>query len=264
MRIGIIGFGFVGQAIGWSYQHKAELVIRDPKLVDSASLDQFVDCDAIFICVPSPSTEDGHCDTTILEDTLKELLFVNINKQIPIISKVTAPPSVYTRLQQEYPNLVYCPEFLTAANNVADYANSNYFVLGGNYDWCVKARTAIHQGVPLVHNKFTIVDIKTASLYKYMMNTYLATKVTFMNDFKLLADAEGVAWDDLKHLSKADNRIGNTHMNVPGPDGQYGWGGGCFPKDVAAIIMEAIDKNVDFELLDRVETINKKHRRKND
>jgi UDPglucose 6-dehydrogenase len=96
------------------------------------------------------------------------------------------------------------------------------------------------------------------------MNTYLATKVTFMNDFKMLADAEGVAWDDLKYLSKADNRIGDTHMNVPGPDGQYGWGGGCFPKDVAAIIMEAIDKKVDFELLDRVETINKKHRRKND
>jgi len=256
MRIGIIGFGFVGQAIWWSYQYKAELVIRDPKLVDSASLDQLASCDAIFVCVPSPSTEDGHCDTTILEDTLKELSFVTIDKQIPVISKVTA------RLQEQYPNLVYCPEFLTAANNVADYANSNYFVLGGGYDWCVKARTAIHQGVPLVHDQFTIVDIKTASLYKYMMNTYLATKVTFMNDFKLLADAEGVAWDDLKYLSKADNRIGNTHMNVPGPDGQYGWGGGCFPKDVAAITMEAIDKNVDFELLDRVETINKKHRRK--
>jgi UDPglucose 6-dehydrogenase len=264
MHIGIIGFGFVGQAIWWSYQYKAELVIRDPKLVDSASLDQLASCDAIFICVPSPSTKDGHCDTAILEDILKELSFVTINKQIPVISKVTAPPSVYARLQQEYPNLVYCPEFLTAANNVADYANSNYFVLGGDYDWCVKARTVIHQGVPLVHDQFTIVDIKTASLYKYMMNTYLATKVTFMNDFKMLADAEGVAWDDLKYLSKADNRIGNTHMNVPGPDGQYGWGGGCFPKDVAAIIMEAIDKNVDFELLDRVETINKKHRRKND
>ena len=107
----------------------------------------------------------------------------------------------------------------------------------------------------------TIVDIQTASLYKYMMNSYLATKVTFMNDFKLLADAEGVVWNDLKYLSTADSRIGNTHMDVPGPDGQYGWGGGCFPKDIAAIIMEAIDKNVDFELLDRVETINKKHRK---
>ena len=261
MRIGIIGFGYVGQAIGWSYRFKADLVIRDPKLVDSASVDQFASCDAIFICVPSPPSEDGHCDTTILEDTLKELLFVNINTRIPIISKVTAPPSVYARLQEEYPNLVYCPEFLTAANNVADYANATYFVLGGDYDWCVKARTIIHLGVNLVHDKFTIVDIKTAALYKYMMNSYLATKVTFMNDFKLLADAEGVAWEDLKHLSKADARIGNTHMTVPGPDGQYGWGGGCFPKDVAAIITEAIDLGVDFELLDRVEAINKKHRK---
>jgi UDPglucose 6-dehydrogenase len=261
MRIGIIGFGYVGQAIGWSYQYKAELVIRDPKLVDSASLDQLASCDAIFVCVPSPSTEDGHCDTAILEDTLKELLFVNINKQIPIISKVTAPPGVYARLQQEYPNLVYCPEFLTAANNVSDYANSNYFVLGGDYDWCVKARAVIHQGVSLVHDQFTIVNIKTAALYKYMMNTYLAAKVTFMNDFKLLADAEGVEWNDLKYLSTTDKRIGNTHMDVPGPDAQYGWGGGCFPKDVAAIIMEAIDLGVDFELLDRVETINKKHRK---
>jgi UDPglucose 6-dehydrogenase len=261
MRIGIIGFGYVGQAIGWSYQYKAELVIRDPKLVDSASLDQLASCDAIFVCVPSPSTEDGHCDTAILETTLKELLFVNINKQIPIISKVTAPPSVYARLQKEYTNLVYCPEFLTAANNVADYANSSYFVLGGDYDWCVKARAVIHQGVPLVHDKFTIIDIKTAAMYKYMMNSYLATKVTFMNDFKLLADAEGIDWTDLKYLSTADIRIGNTHMDVPGPDGQYGWGGGCFPKDVAAIIMEAIDLGVDFELLDRVETINKKHRK---
>jgi UDPglucose 6-dehydrogenase len=261
MRIGIIGFGYVGQAIGWSYQYKAELVIRDPKLTDSASLDQLASCDAIFVCVPSPSTEDGHCDTAILEDTLKELLFVTINKQIPVISKVTAPPSVYARLQQEYPNLVYCPEFLTAANNVADYANSGYFVLGGDYDWCVKARAVIQLGVQLVHDKFTIVDIKTAAMYKYMMNSYLATKVTFMNDFKLLADAEGIEWADLKYLTTADRRIGTTHMDVPGPDGQYGWGGGCFPKDVAAIIMEAIDLGVDFELLDRVETINKKHRK---
>ncbi len=261
MRIGIIGFGYVGQAIGWSYQHKAELVIRDPKLVDSASLDQLASCDAIFVCVPSPSTEDGHCDTVILEDTLKELLFININKQIPIISKVTAPPSVYARLQEEYPNLVYCPEFLTAANNVADYANSSYFVLGGDYDWCVKARAVIQLGIQLVHDQFTIVNIKTAAMYKYMMNSYLATKVTFMNDFKLLADAEGVEWTDLKYLSTTDKRIGNTHMDVPGPDAQYGWGGGCFPKDVAAIIMEAIDLGVDFELLDRVETINKKHRK---
>jgi UDPglucose 6-dehydrogenase len=113
----------------------------------------------------------------------------------------------------------------------------------------------------LVNDMFIVVPIKTAALYKYMMNSYLATKVTFMNDFKNLADAEGVDIKDLKYLAGHDDRIGYTHMDVPGPDGQYGWGGGCFPKDIAAIITEAIDLKVDFELLDRVETINKKHRK---
>jgi len=264
MRIGIIGFGFVGQAIGWAHRHH-DLIIRDPKLANSAELDKFTSCDGIFICVPSPpvdpTLENGQCDTSILEQTLKELLFVNINKQIPIICKTTAPPSVYARLQKEYPNIVYCPEFLTAANNVADYANADYFVLGGDHDWCVKARDIIREGVPMVHDKFLLTDVKTASLYKYMMNSYLATKVTLMNDFKLLADAEGVNWHDLKTLTTYESRIGYTHMDVPGPDGQYGWGGGCFPKDIAAIITEAIDKGVDFELLERIETINRKHRR---
>ena len=93
MKIGIIGFGFVGHAIGWAHRTD-DLVIRDPKLQDSADISEFTGCDAIFVCVPTPSTEDGHCDSSILEQTLKELLFVVINKQIPIICKSTAPPSV--------------------------------------------------------------------------------------------------------------------------------------------------------------------------
>lgn len=263
MRIGIIGFGYVGGAVAWAHKDQ-DIIIRDPKLKSSAELDKFVDCDAVFVCVPSPcidlTLEDGRCDTSILEQTLKELLFVLINKQIPIICKTTAPPSVYERLQKEYPNIVHCPEFLTAANNLADYIQAEYFVLGGNYDWCVKARKIIQLGVSVPIDRFIITNIKTASLYKYMMNSYLATKVTFMNDFKSLADAEEIDWNDLKILTTYDERIGKTHMDVPGTDGKYGWGGACFPKDVAAIITEALDKGLNFELMQRVESINKKHR----
>ena len=263
MRIGIIGFGYVGQAVAWSHQYE-DLVIRDPKLENSASLDKFINCDAVYICVPSPSTDDGHCDHSILEQVLKELLFVCVNTAIPIISKVTAPPSVYSRLVKEYPNLVHCPEFLTAANNTADYMNSEYFVLGGNVEWCTKALKIIQAGVKLTDGRFPMVTIETAALYKYMMNSYLATKVTFMNEFKMLADRVNVHWDSITHLSVLDGRIGTTHMNVPGPDGKLGWGGGCFPKDVAAIINEAIDADLDFEFMQRVETINNNHRNKND
>ena len=264
MRIGIIGHGYVGSAISWAHRSD-ELVIRDPKIKDSASLDQFKNCDAIFVCVPSPpldsSLENGRCDTSILEQTLKELLFVIIDNPIPIICKTTAPPSVYARLQQQYPNIVHCPEFLTQADAVNDYGNADYCVLGGDYDWAVKAREVIQHGRPMVHEKFTIVPIKVAALYKYMMNGYLATRVTFMNEFKQLADAEGIEWKDLAYLAQHDGRIGYSHMAVPGPDGQYGWGGACFPKDIAAIQEEALDLGIDLELLGRVEDINKKHRK---
>jgi len=264
MRIGIIGLGYVGSAVAWAHQ-SVDIIIRDPKLKDSADLALFNTCDAVYVCVPSPCVdpklEDGRCDSSILEQTLKELLFTLINKQIPIICKTTAPASVYARLQKEYPNIVYAPEFLTASNNLMDYVNTEHVILGGDYDWCVKARTIIRLSLPLENEKFTIVDIKTAALFKYMMNSYLATKVTFMNEFYQLAEQSGVEWDDIKYLAAKDPRIGTTHMDVPGADGQFGWGGACFPKDVAAIIVEAIDKGLDFELLDRVETINRKHRR---
>jgi nucleotide sugar dehydrogenase len=261
MRVGIIGFGYVGQAIGWAYRDH-DLIINDPKLSGSANLDKFIDRDAIFICVPSPSTEDGHCDSSILEETLKNLLFITIsNPDIVIISKTTATPQIYKKLQQQYPNLVHAPEFLTQENNTADYANARYCVLGGNYDWCVKARKIIIEGRRLTHDKHIITTIETASLYKYMMNSYLATKVTFMNDWDKIATAEGVSLDDLRHIASHEDRIGTTHMQVPGPDGHYGWGGACFPKDIAAILEEGLDLGVELELLGRVEDINKKHRK---
>ncbi len=261
MKIGIVGFGFVGQAISWAYRN-FNVVIRDPKLENSASLDKFIDCDAVFICVPSPSTSDGHCDGSVLEQVLKELLFVSIqNPNVVFISKTTATPSIYKKLHQEYPNLIHSPEFLTQANATIDYANAQYCVLGGTYEWAVKAREVIRKGRTLKHDSHIIVSIETAALYKYMMNSYLATKVTFMNDFKKIADAENILWDDLTYLAKHDSRIGNTHLEVPGPDGQLGWGGACFPKDVAAILEEGLDLGIDLELLGRVEDINNKQRR---
>lgn len=259
MRIGIIGYGFVGQAIGWAY-HQHDLIIRDPKIDRSAALPEFYNCEAIFICVPSPKNLDGSCDTSILENTLKELFFTNLVNQIPLISKTTAPPSCYKKLQKQYPNLVHSPEFLTERNAAEDYANSEYAIIGGDTYWCEEARAILQIGRNLTHKQHLIVDIETAAFFKYLMNSYLATKVTFMNEFKKLADKENINWNDIILLSSADKRIGKTHMSVPGPDGQFGWGGSCFPKDVSAIIREAVDLELNLELLQKVDILNKKHR----
>jgi UDPglucose 6-dehydrogenase len=264
MKIGIIGAGFVGSAVYHAHQHD-EVIINDPLNPQSVGLEKFIDRDAIYICVPSPSKDDGSCDTSILEEVLKNLLFVNIATSIPLISKVTAPPSVYKRLHEQYPNLVHAPEFLTAKNAMWDYKYGKLCVVGGNPSWTRFAAKVILSGMIEIREDDVIyTDIATASLYKYMMNSYLATKVTFMNEFKELADKLNVDWNRIKTIVRADSRIGDTHLDVPGPDGQYGWGGFCFPKDVAAICEEALDQGCDFEFMQRVEMINKKHRRKND
>lgn len=257
MKVGIVGLGYVGSAIADAHAHHT-LVLRDPKIKNSASLADFADCAAIFICVPSPSLPSGGCNSSILESVLKEF---SQFKNIPLICKTTAPPTVYSKLQDQYPNIVHCPEFLTAANHIADYSNAPYFIIGGNKPWTDKAIEVIRAGVPKVNEYFISTDIKSAALYKYMMNCYLATKVTFMNDFYRLVKSQGVDWNEFKNLSIFDDRIGNTHMNVPGPDGKFGWGGACFPKDISAIIEESLTVGVDLPLLGRVEEINRRHRK---
>jgi len=259
MRVGIIGYGYVGQAVAHSHDFD-EVVIRDPKLENSATLAEFNDCDVIYVCVPSPSRKDGGCDSSILEQVLHELLFATVNKQIPIICKTTAPPSVYQELLNIYPNIVHVPEFLTASNHIKDYINSEYLVIGGNKKWCLEARDIITQQLNVPKYAAKIVEIKAAALYKYMMNSYLAAKVSFMNEFNKLAEAEGVEWKDITDIASYDQRIGLTHMAVPGPDGRYGWAGACFPKDIAAIIKEAEQLSLDFKLLRNIENINKEHR----
>lgn len=258
MRIGIIGMGTVGKAV-FHANSQCDIIIRDPALANSAPLSQFSTCDGIYVCVPSPPDNSGKCDTSILEKTLRDLKLVILNNPIPIICKTTAPPSAYESLHLKYPSIVHYPEFLTAANSNSDYANSTRSILGGDAVWCNRARYVISHTRDPKH-EFITTNIKTAALYKYMMNSYLATKVTFMNDFKLLADTLNVNWDELTACATTDDRIGNTHLQIPGPDGKYGWEGACFPKDISAIIQEAIQLNANLQLLNSIVQINQYHR----
>lgn len=258
MKIGIIGLGIVGNAVLQSLVN-CNTVTYDLKTDNYFDHTLFNDCNAIFVCVPSPSNENGSCDTSTLTSTIARIS----NKQIPIICKTTAPPSVYVQLLEEYPSVVHFPEFLTAANSITDFLESQYTILGGNNHWCETTETIINHVLPMLRN-IVITDIKTASLFKYLMNSYLATKVTFMNDMAQLATSLGVDWHNIQTLINLDNRIGNTHTNVPGTDGNFGWAGGCFPKDISAIIYEATQQRANLALLTAVNEINKQHRKQNE
>ncbi len=255
MKIGIVGLGYVGKAVAHTHRNQ-ELIVRDPKLGDSsASLQKIKTCDAIYVCVPTPMLNDGHCDDSYIKSVLNEL---NDYKNV-IIAKSTVPPGVYIRLQDHYSNLVHVPEFLTAANATQDYETSTWVLIGGNKKYCDVAKTIIKSSTIQATN-YHITDIATASLFKYMANAFMATKVTFMNDLYHLANAVGVDWKEVKELAKNDPRLGSSHWEVPGPDGQFGYGGACFPKDVSAIIEHGLDIGTPQRLLEAVKEINQLHR----
>jgi UDPglucose 6-dehydrogenase len=256
MKIGIFGLGYVGSAVAESHKHHT-LVIRDPKLKNnSASLDEIKACDAVYICVPTPMGDMGECDESFVKSVLNDL---RDYKKV-IIAKSTIPPNTYNELQQEFLNLVHVPEFLTAANATNDYINASWVLLGGNSQWCQEAKNIISSSAILATN-YHFTNIQTASMFKYLANSLMATKVIFMNELFQVSTAIGINWNEIKEVSKYDPRLGTSHWDVPGPDGCFGYGGACFPKDVSAIIKHAAGLGIELNLLKSVKEINNQYRK---
>ena len=253
MKIGIIGLGFVGGAVKAAHDLVGiETVDVDPHKGLPATLSDAKTCEAIYICVPSPIGPDGACDTSTLEDVMSQLTdYTGV-----IISKVTAPPSVYVRLQEAHKNLIHAPEFLVAATATEDYINGTYAIIGGYEPYATQAEAAILIAQRKVR-KITKISIGEAALTKYAINTFLATKVIFMNELKTLADAAGIDYNVVKETVQLDERQGTSHFDVPGPDGQYGFGGACFPKDTSALLKYAESLGVVLSVLDTAVIKNK-------
>jgi UDPglucose 6-dehydrogenase len=243
--IGIIGLGFVGDAI------RSSINIGDVRCVDTDptkncfyTYNDLMSCDGIFVCVPSPQNHDGSCSTTILEEVLLNLK----TYEGVIISKVTAPPDVYERLQKEYRNLVHIPEFLTAANAREDYRNEDWAIIGGCAGMYQREAERI---LKYSKSKLDVIycSIGEAALTKYIINSFLATKVVFMNEMEQLATSQNCNWDKIRSMISRDPRINISHTQVPGPDGYYGFGGMCFPKDTSAILYYAKSLNISLNVL---------------
>lgn len=249
-KIGIIGLGFVGSAIQNAFEvnFDAELIIRDPAKGHNATWSELAECVGIFVCVPTPSKDNGGCDIGILEDVLEDLYHVNYNGVI--ISKCTAPPDAYTIMNNQYLNLVHAPEFLTAANAQYDYYHGKFAIIGGRLGVYVREAERIIKFSQPHLEQVIHCSIAEASLAKYTINSFLATKVAFMNELYNLSKETNCDYNKVASAVMLDKRIGSSHMQVPGPDGQFGFGGACFPKDTSALLSYADKLGVSLNVLD--------------
>ena len=253
MKIGIVGKGFVGSAVQNGFSPNtgcdAEVRVYDKNPSRSLhSLEETVnESDVVFISVPTPAGIDGKIDLTILNDAINDINEVSINRETIFLVRSTVVPGTTSNIQQTFPKLriVFNPEFLTERSANFDFINQTRFILGGSKDNTTKVadlfRDRFGESIPVIETNY-----ETAELIKYMNNCFFATKVSFLNEMYQVAEKSGVDWELAVDGFVRDGRIGHSHMNVPGPDGKFGFGGSCFPKDIQAMINhgESLDLNM--------------------
>ena len=244
-NIGIIGNGFVGKAVKESFKNHFEVFVfdTDKRKANVETLNELISkCKMIFLCLPTPMNSDRSCHLNIVEDTLQkiddwcdEMDFYGL-EQRTIVIKSTIPPGTTEKWNQQYKKIdvAFNPEFLTEANSIDDFKNQNRIIIGSTRKVGAKIKSIyskVFPKVPIIKTSSTI-----AEMIKYFTNCFLAMKVSYANEMYQICEKLDIDYDKVVEYAVRDERIGTSHLNVPGPDGDFGFGGHCFPKDLNALI----------------------------
>ena len=252
-NIGIIGNGFVGSAVASGFALHANVMIydKDPRR-STHSLEQILDrSEYVFVGVPTPmhSVENGEIDLTILDNVMEMINERNTNPNNIMVIKSTVIPGTTRKYVEKYPNLniVFNPEFLTERTARLDFINTARIVIGGTPELCERVEELYRDrfiATPIIKT-----DAESAEFIKYMCNCFFAAKVSYMNEMHQMARAQGLDWQTIMAGFLSDGRIGNSHTDVPGHDGSYGFGGKCFPKDINAFIKYFEQRGIEPKIL---------------
>lgn len=256
MKIGVVGAGIVGNAFYEGMKHAFQVVRFDKFQLEKSDVDNIqslldiVD-GPIFVCVPTPMNDDGSCSTSIVEEVCQDINELCNRSKRTVVVKSTVVPGTCKKIQEKYLQLsvVFNPEFLVESNPVECFKNQNRIIIGSDDQEAIKDISKIYSiAYPNVVQKFC--DLTSAELVKYVGNCFLSVKVSFANEIFEICKNLNIDYNNVVEMAKLDQRLGNSHWSVPGPDGKMGYGGKCFPKDINALINKAKELGVDPIILE--------------
>lgn len=251
LQIGVIGNGFVGSAVANGFRESNVKIFDQNIELSTHSLEEVLLQNFIFICVPTPMTNvmGGDCNLSIIESCLKDINA--IGSDAILIIKSTVPIGTTKILQDKYPELkiVHSPEFLTAKFAKEDFINADRHIVGYTVDQGIGSEVIDLFTSRFPNVKTILMSSSESESVKYIANSFLATKVSFFNEIYQLVSELGLGWDSIISGVVSDSRIGQSHYQVPGHDGDKGFGGTCFPKDINALIHTFQKHNLNPELL---------------
>jgi UDPglucose 6-dehydrogenase len=256
MKIGIIGLGAVGSANKQGFEHLGhEVLVHDIKL--NTTIRDVLSAEINFICVPTPSADDGQCDTTILESVIQELDDNNYNGIIAIRS--TSVPGFTQRMIEQHKTLAICfvPEFLRERCAADDFINNHKLLAVGTFDiWVFRKVVKAHGNLPEHTEHLTPTE---AEVLKYYNNVYASLRVTFANVMYEICEKLNCDYTTIKNSYIKTGKAVDMYLDVS--DGLRGYGGMCLPKDTKALARLMEKLNLDLNLISSIDRDNSKFKK---
>jgi UDPglucose 6-dehydrogenase len=296
MKIAVVGTGYVGLVTGTCFAETGNTVTCidiDKKKVDSlnngiitiyepgletlfernikqgrlhftTNLKEGIEgAKVIFLALPTPPGEDGSADLQyilqVAEDLgpiLKEYTVIIDKSTVPVGTADKVTKKIKENCKVEF-DVVSNPEFLREGVAVEDFMKPDRVVIGTQSEKAKKMMETLYAPLVRQGNPIIFMDEKSAELTKYAANSFLATKITFMNEIANMCELLGADVDSVRKGMGTDTRIGKRFLFAG-----IGYGGSCFPKDVQALAMSASGVNYDFDILKSVMSVNEKQKTK--
>jgi UDPglucose 6-dehydrogenase len=252
MKIGVIGLGVIGSACKYGFEKLGHKVsVHDIKL--NTTISDVLDTDIVYICVPTPTNEDGGCNTSIVEGEVLSLKEKDY-KGIVVIKSTVKPTTTDKLIKSTGLNICFVPEFLRERCAISDFTENHDLLAIGTYsDIIYETIKKCHGNYPKNYQKMTPTE---AEILKYYSNVFNAVRITFANEMYEICQVVGADYTKIKDTFIKRGTTKDLYLDVN--DNFRGYGGVCLPKDTKALNSFVKELGLDLKLFETIDIENNK------